>query len=263
MPRPKLLRTAPRAWRSPKVGFRMARWILYSNGRSGRRPACLFLPDSTDIFADAVPTMNLEPPEQKPVFGYLSAIHSSEYGCFGGYLIVSSLGRPLEFHCTAPVRPTRAQEILYGPALEAYLVGEQIRGSLLGATKIRPQLILTDQAAALGDGPPAVPLVLAHSIDNTANGKAAEVGVVDEVASNLSLARHNPILRSWSDPWTAYGCELRLPHDYDCDSDMLIRLLNQLAERVELMEPFGRIHEAIREAQRIGQHGPESDVRAA
>ena len=38
-------------------------------------------------------------------FGYLSAVESAEHGFFGGYLLVSPLGRPVEFHCTAPIRP--------------------------------------------------------------------------------------------------------------------------------------------------------------
>ena len=77
-----------------------------------------------------------ESPSQETTFGYLSTLESAEHGYFGGYLIVSPLGRPLEFHCTAPVRPSRAQEILYGPTLQPYLLGEQICGALLEAAKL-------------------------------------------------------------------------------------------------------------------------------
>ena len=55
-----------------------------------------------------------------------------EQGLFGGYLVLNLLGRPLEFHCTAPVRPNRAQEILYGPTLDPYLCGERIGQTLVG-----------------------------------------------------------------------------------------------------------------------------------
>ncbi|HEX2476862.1 MAG TPA: hypothetical protein VHK01_19060, partial [Lacipirellulaceae bacterium] len=84
-------------------------------------------------------------PEEQKVFGYFSILQSPEHGYFGGYLIVSPLGRPLEFHCTAPVRPSRAQEILYGPTLRSYVVGDQIAGALLGAAQLTPRLVLTDQ----------------------------------------------------------------------------------------------------------------------
>src|SRR4051812_642677 len=76
-------------------------------------------------------------------------IESGEHGYFGGYLIVSVLGRPIEFHCTAPVRPSRAQRILYGPTLEPFLLGEQIAGTLLQAAKLTPSLILVNCDAAL------------------------------------------------------------------------------------------------------------------
>ena len=42
------------------------------------------------------------------VFGFLTAVDTPTHGLFGGYLVVDSLGRPLEFHCTAPVKVTRA-----------------------------------------------------------------------------------------------------------------------------------------------------------
>src|SRR5262245_49628291 len=81
---------------------------------------------------------------QERTFGYLSVVKSAEHGYFGGYLIVCGLGRPLEFHCTAPIRPSRAQQILYGPTLEPYLAGEQICGALLEIAKLKPTVILTD-----------------------------------------------------------------------------------------------------------------------
>src|SRR5262245_21589194 len=86
---------------------------------------------------------------REKTFGYLSALESPEHGYFGGYLIVSPQGRPLEFHCTAPIQPSRAQTILYGPTLRPYLIGEQICRALLEAAKLQPQVVLTDSDAAL------------------------------------------------------------------------------------------------------------------
>src|SRR4051794_72378 len=90
-----------------------------------------------------------ETPAQETTFGYLSVINSSQHGYFGGFLIVGPLGRPLEFHCTAPVRPSRAQQILYGPTLEPFLLGEQIAGALLDAAKLKPRLIIANCEATL------------------------------------------------------------------------------------------------------------------
>src|SRR5215211_6227838 len=93
--------------------------------------------------------MPIETPSQETTFGYLSVINSADHGYFGGYLIVGPLGRPLEFHCTAPVRPSRAQQILYGPTLEPFLLGEQIAGTILEAAKLKPRLILANCEATL------------------------------------------------------------------------------------------------------------------
>ncbi|MEQ8839035.1 MAG: hypothetical protein RID07_19675, partial [Lacipirellulaceae bacterium] len=59
-----------------------------------------------------------------PAIGFLTAVESPQHGLFGGYLVLSLQGRPLEFRCTTPVKPTRAQEILYGKTLRPYLLCE-------------------------------------------------------------------------------------------------------------------------------------------
>ena len=58
-----------------------------------------------------------------PTFGFLTVVESAAHGVFGGYLLVDVLGRPVEFHCTTPVKVTRAQQILYGATLHGHLHG--------------------------------------------------------------------------------------------------------------------------------------------
>ena len=62
----------------------------------------------------------------QPSLGFLTILEHEEHGLVGGYLLFTTAGRPLEFHCTAPVKPNRAQQILFGPTLESYLYGEQM-----------------------------------------------------------------------------------------------------------------------------------------
>src|SRR5262245_11185744 len=81
--------------------------------------------------------------------GFLTVVNSEPHGLFGGYLVLNALGRPLEFHCTAPVKPNRAQEILYGSTLEPYIYGEQIGQTLLLAAKVDVPLVCTDLPAAM------------------------------------------------------------------------------------------------------------------
>ena len=51
--------------------------------------------------------------------------------------------------CTAPVKPNRAQQILFGPTLESYLYGEQIGQTLLTKSALQPLMVCTDVVAAL------------------------------------------------------------------------------------------------------------------
>ena len=80
---------------------------------------------------------------------YIPAFAGGIFGLLGGYLLLNASGRPLEFHCTAPVKPTRAQEILYGPTLQPFLYGEQIGQTLLMKSTLSPVLVCTDSEPVL------------------------------------------------------------------------------------------------------------------
>ncbi|HEX5470958.1 MAG TPA: hypothetical protein VFW73_03685 [Lacipirellulaceae bacterium] len=204
--------------------------------------------------------MSNEIASPETAFGYLSVLESEEHGYFGGYLIVSRLGRPLEFHCTAPIRPNRAQRILYGPTLEPYLLGEQIASALLDAAKLMPRLILTDRDATLHARlRSSVPLVLFHSVEDCSPGAAPDASYRKDalVASTAvggqtsagGVSRRTLILNDH---------RFELPPGFESDYDAVAQLLGELSQHVELAEPFLRIEEAIREAQRLG--GREADT---
>lgn len=180
--------------------------------------------------------MTLSTPNGATTFGYLSAVESADHGFFGGYLLVSPLGRPIEFHCTAPIRPSRAQEILYGPTLQPYLLGEQIAGALLATTQAKPRIILTDQLSVLCQRAkydlPFVCLLPSGT---------------DATAGHFSVIGH----------------VFELPIGFEHDRDAAIALLAMLGDQVDLPEPFARIHEAIREAQRIDERGTDGVGEAA
>jgi hypothetical protein len=200
--------------------------------------------------------MTRESSRRETTFGYLSALESEEYGFFGGYLLLSGDGRPLEFHCTAPVRPNRAQQILYGPTLGPYLLGEQIGRTLVREAETEPRLVLTDQIAVLClRSQLEVPIVYvvgsADSDENTA------IHSDDASAHAAAGAQAKP------EPFYLQGNRCELAPAYESEKELVVTLLTELVQRVELMEPFGRIHEAIREAQRIGEEGPEIHGQAA
>ncbi len=160
------------------------------------------------------------------VFGFLTVRDAAGAGTFGGYLLVDLSGRPLEFHCTAPVRVTRAQEILYGATLARQLHGEQIGGPLLKATAVKPVVVLTDRDSLL------------HARTHT----PSPVAVVRRGAESL-------VGRDSSD--LVFGGFAVQLHGDDADRLEAVRpQLTALADSIELVEPFERIQAAIEEAQR-------------
>ncbi|MDR0392376.1 MAG: hypothetical protein LBH59_10750 [Planctomycetaceae bacterium] len=81
--------------------------------------------------------------------GFITVIDHPLHGLIGGYLVLNQAGRPLEFHCTNPIKPSKTQEILFGVALTPYLYGEQIARTLISKSKLNVVVILTDNVSVL------------------------------------------------------------------------------------------------------------------
>ena len=96
-----------------------------------------------------------EDKKKNSYLGFLTALGNSRQGVIGGFLVLNMAGRPVEFHCTSPVRPNRAQEILYGETLESFVCGEQIAPALVGRAKLGLTAVLTNDPNML----PAVDLL--------------------------------------------------------------------------------------------------------
>ena len=195
--------------------------------------------------------------------GFLTVLEHSQHGLMGGYLVLNIAGRPLEFHCTAPVKPNRAQQILYGPTLEPYLYGEQIGQALVSKSTLDPLVIFTDRSPAMAvrmsiDVPLA--LVLPHETTSLAVVPSHSPGEssmirpaapaghkyrVDAPHVDANGARFNTF---------AFGRNrLAVSADRDADRAAVQERLTDLGESFDLAEPFNRIREAIEEAQRVGR----------
>ena len=156
-------------------------------------------------------------------FGFLTTLESPAHGLFGGYLVVDALGRPLEFHCTAPVKVSRAQQILYGPTLHGHLHGRQVGGALLAEGKATPAVVLTDNDAML------------HVRCQT----KLPVALVRRGAAEQATAGF------------LVGEAVVSPHADDAArADEIEARLAALAAAVDLCEPFERIRAALDEAAR-------------
>ena len=165
-----------------------------------------------------------------PAIGFLTVLEDPQHGLFGGFLLLNSAARPLEFHCTAPVKPNRAQEILYGPTLQPYLYGEQIGQTLLAKTKINPAIVWTDVPAALAVRDfVSLPIVLVETANQE---KEKENHAPLQPLHRFELGSHH----------------LSLGIAYSDDQDLVTQIWQPYCD-LDLAEPFDRIHEAIREAQ--------------
>src|SRR5207237_9479429 len=74
--------------------------------------------------------------------GFLTVLHEPS-GYLGGYLVVNTWGRPLEFRLSTAVQPNRVQQILYGGTLEPYICAELIGKTLVDKTGVPVQIVVT------------------------------------------------------------------------------------------------------------------------
>jgi hypothetical protein len=179
-----------------------------------------------------------------PAFGFLTALEDSQHGYFGGYLVLSELGRPLEFHCSTPVMPNQAQRILYGKTLSAYVLGDLIGQTLLAKSQLPVTAVLTDQRDMLG-----LTLLREETIICVESNDHAEGEFENFTAPNFTLGGYR-LFGSATCIW---------------QPSQLQPVIENLAIRVELNEPFDRIREAIREAQRVtdGNRDERHDIADA
>ena len=187
--------------------------------------------------------MTIGDSKSQPALGFLTVLAHDELGLVGGYLVLNTAGRPLEFHCTAPVKPNRAQQILFGPTLESYLYGEQIGQTLIGKSSLELLAVCTDVERALcvrEYSSLPVALVLADETTSptatTATGAQWRVDTAQAVGPHLAqfaLGRNR----------------LAVNADRDADRQTIAERLQSAAD-FDLSEPFSRIREAVEEAHR-------------
>jgi len=177
----------------------------------------------------------------KATLGFLTVVEDGQLGAIGGYLVLTSAGRPLEFHCTTPVKANRAQEILYGPTLRPYLYGEQIGATLVAKSAAAPQLLCVDRAELLA----VRPLVSSPSLLIVAAEDDGHAAAMPRRIDSPHVQGSAPRL-VWSQVgrWRVGVCG-----DFSADREAAEAQLGALGD-FDLGEPFGRIREAIEEAQR-------------
>ena len=176
------------------------------------------------------------------VIGFLTVVQDSQDHLIGGYLVLNSSGRPLEFHCTAPVRPNRAQTILYGPTLKPYLYGEQIGSTLIEKAGTKASVVLTDLRAAMTvRGHIGLPVAL---VCGAAEGAVMEGPVMEGAVAGSDDGLFQQSLRTMVIGEATLAIDAQHPEDLARTE----AALTGLASPLDLLEPFDRIRKAIGEA---------------
>ncbi len=201
--------------------------------------------------------MSASGPKSLPAIGFLTVVEHARHGLFGGYLVVNSAGRPLEFHCTAPVKPNRAQEILYGPTLRPYLYGEQIGYALVSKAKLQPLWLCIDQEPVFAMRDLVkFPVVWVPEVNESVSfppggdaGRPSHGPAVDAA----SPAPKSPASHHDRQEWLAFSLgnlSVCIARRYESDRETVLEAWQEHAVSLDLLEPFDRIRDAIEEAQR-------------
>ncbi len=154
------------------------------------------------------------------MIGYLS-VKKIDEKYVGGILVVDESGIPHEFKYTDPIVPTTLQKILYGKSLEGYLNTEVIAKSLLKKLDNKPEVVFTDNS------------VLIDAAENV-------FFAVASVSSTEQIEQPSPdecIIP------TSIGA-IRFTSAKEIPQDKLEKL-KQIAEEIDLLEPFQRLQKAL------------------
>ncbi len=159
---------------------------------------------------------------------YYTVVEDECTGWTGGLLLLNRVGRPVEFQCTLPVRPSRAHEILYGPTLRDHLIGEVIGPLLVKNCRTAISILCCDQPEGLKlESCLEIPVVLVAEAAEIEEGPITDDMLVGSGTVNLA------------------GATLRVAME---QLEQVSELIKRLVDLPDGVEPFERIREAIKEA---------------
>lgn len=150
----------------------------------------------------------------------------------GAILVTDEWSKPLEFRCTAPVRPTQLQRTLYGKSLLPHVLTELIGAPLIFSVREKPQLILIAEEAYF-----EVRLKVSAPVIRVARSGGVKAKQEDQPKSKSLL------LQSASGKFAQVEIEAHWKFADDLDSSG--ERLRDLFGRWDLTEPFQRLAEGL------------------
>ena len=197
--------------------------------------------------------------------GYYTVIEDPSTGWTGGLLLLNQAGRPLEFQCTLPVRPSRAHEILFGATLREHIISEVIGKLLIDKCRHSISMLCCDlhEAVALSktcsfpiiyldESNQREDLVFERYSKPTSKGQFKPKTSVTSKTLNPLYAHLNSAELSPESPaprsrtLELSGATIR---SSGSDFERVRAIIAGLNDLPDGAEPFERIREAIKEAQ--------------
>lgn len=183
--------------------------------------------------------MNSDKEQDK--FAFLTVRHSDSIGYFGGLLTINTLGRPSEFHCSLPLKPSRAQIILYGDTLNDFFVGELIAHAIVSKIRHPVCAIFTDLVSVLG----------LRRINSTPIACIAEEsnerGGTESTSIEMMVKPPESQIQTLSD-FRLDETRLSVLPEFASDATTIQNIWKRTQPQFSMREPFARILEALKEA---------------
>lgn len=166
--------------------------------------------------------------------GFLALVpNAAKDGYLGAVLVVDTMGRPVEFRVTYPIKPTAIQRVLYGNALEPYIGAELCGKPLLKSTTHELALMLVDRESLLSVSQDAV----------TPFAYICPQGERLEVMDGMEAQGTRRSIGSSSGRFRPI--EATFAKSAEAAADDVTSLIERLYADIDLLEPFERIAKAV------------------
>jgi len=183
---------------------------------------------------------------EKLRLGFLTAVEIGESSFVGGLLVTDRFGRPLEFQCTTPVKPNRTQELLYGPTLVPFILGELLGKALMDRISVKPSLLLTSRQEMLTLRTKiTAPVVFDEASSRGAEERASRASTASATAGADGAKPGESVPEQ---QLIRIGQQsFRMHADFTSDRAEIEQITQLLSEEADMHEPLKRVEQALRE----------------
>lgn len=161
--------------------------------------------------------------------GFMTAVEIGDRSFVGGLLVTDRFGRPLEFQCTTPVKPNRTQELLYGPTLVPFILGDLLGKALMAKVSVKPSLIMTSRIEMLElRSKVDVPIIYDEASTEAGSKSSSATGLANQ---QVRIGRQT----------------FRTHEEFTDDRTTVEQISQQLSDDANMHEPLARVGEALKE----------------